>query len=204
MIINYMKNIIPQDYHISKEQRSKMKKHNSFVLWFTGLSGSGKSTLANLVEKRLFNQGIHTYSLDGDNIRSGLNKNLTFTKEDREENLRRIAEVSNLFVDAGVVVIAAFISPLEKDRNLLRQIIGKDNFVEIFVNTSLEECEKRDVKGLYELARRGKIKNFTGISAPYESPKDPDVLIETEKYSLESSVDKVLKFISPKLELENT
>lgn len=203
MIINYMKNIIPQDYHISKEQRSKMKKHNSFVLWFTGLSGSGKSTLANLVEKRLFNQGIHTYSLDGDNIRSGLNKNLTFTKEDREENLRRIAEVSNLFVDAGVVVIAAFISPLEKDRNLLRQIIGKDNFVEIFVNTSLQECEKRDVKGLYKKARAGKIQNFTGISAPYEKPKNPDIIVNTESSSLEESITKVINYILPRIELSN-
>ena len=198
-----MKNIIPQDYHISKEQRSEMKKHNSFVLWFTGLSGSGKSTLANLVEKHLYDRGIHTYSLDGDNIRSGLNKNLTFTKEDREENLRRIAEVSNLFVDAGVVVIAAFISPLEKDRNLLRQIIGKDNFVEIFVNTSLQECEKRDVKGLYKKARAGKIQNFTGISAPYEKPKNPDIIVNTESSSLEESITKVINYILPRIELSN-
>jgi len=198
-----MKNIIPQDYHISKEQRSEMKKHNSFVMWFTGLSGSGKSTLANLVEKQLFNQGIHTYSLDGDNIRSGLNKNLTFTKEDREENLRRIAEVSNLFVDAGVVVIAAFISPLEKDRDLLRKIIGKDKFVEIFVNTSLQECENRDVKGLYKKARAGKIQNFTGISAPYEKPKNPDIIINTESSSLEESITKVINYILPRIELSN-
>ena len=198
-----MENIIPQNYHISRDERCKMKKHNSLVLWFTGLSGSGKSTLANLVEKYLFNNNFHTYSLDGDNIRGGLNRNLTFTENDREENLRRIAEVSKLFIDAGVVVVAAFISPLKKDRDKIKEIIGKENFVEIFVHTSLEECEKRDIKGLYKKARSGEIKNFTGISAPYENPANPDVLVETEKNSLESSVEKVLSTILPKLELKN-
>ncbi|MEO2072866.1 MAG: adenylyl-sulfate kinase [Zunongwangia sp.] len=196
-----MGNIIPQDYHISRKQRVKVKHHNSFVIWFTGLSGSGKSTLASLVEKELFEKGIHTYSLDGDNIRGGVNKNLGFTASDREENLRRIAEVAKLFVDAGIVVIGAFISPLESDRKKVENIIGARDFVEVFVDTSVEECEKRDVKGLYKKARSGEIKNFTGISAPYEKPINPDVIIETENTSIEESIKKVLNYIMPKLKL---
>ncbi len=199
----YMENIIPQEYHISRNERCQMKNHKSLVLWFTGLSGSGKSTLANLIEKYLFDHNFHTSSLDGDNIRSGLSRNLSFTEGDREENLRRIAEVSKLFVDAGIIVVAAFISPLKKDRDKVKEIIGEENFIEIFVHTSLKECEKRDIKGLYKKARSGEIKNFTGISAPYENPTNPDVLVETEKDSLESSVEKLLKKILPKLELKN-
>jgi len=141
-----MNNIVPQEYHISVSLRQNLKKHKSKVIWFTGLSGSGKSTLANYVEKKLFEEKFHTCSLDGDNIRAGLNNNLGFSEEDRAENLRRIAEVSNLFLDAGVVVIAAFIAPLEKDRQLVKDIIGRDNFIEIFVNTPLEECEKEILK----------------------------------------------------------
>ena len=198
-----MNNIIPQEYTISRNLREKLKDHKSLVVWFTGLSGSGKSTIANLVEKELTTNKVHTYSLDGDNIRGGLNKNLGFSEEDRAENLRRIAEVSKLFVDAGTLVIAAFIAPLQKDRDQLKDIIGEDNFVEIFVNTSLEECERRDVKGLYKKARAGEIKNFTGISAPYENPVNPDVIISTENESIEESVNKIISFIKPKLKLDD-
>lgn len=194
-------NITKQDYIIGKSKRNHQNKHNSFVIWFTGLSGSGKSTIANKVEQVLFESGIQTYTLDGDNIRMGINKGLGFNENDRHENLRRIAEIAKLFIDAGVVTIAAFVSPLEKDRELVKSIIGADDFVEVFVHTSLHECEKRDVKGLYKKARAGEIKNFTGISAPYENPANPDVLIETEKESVERAIDKVVTFVKHKLEL---
>jgi adenylylsulfate kinase len=173
--------------------------HGSFVLWFTGLSGSGKSTIANRVEKELFDRGIHAYALDGDNIRLGINKGLGFSDADRHENLRRIGEIAKLFTDAGIVTVAAFVSPLEKDRQLLKDIIGKDNFVEIFVNTSLEECERRDVKGLYKKARAGEIPNFTGISAPYEAPVNPDIVIHTETEDVDTAVLKVIEAISCRL-----
>jgi adenylylsulfate kinase len=198
-----MNNIIAQDYCVSREMQNRLKKHTSKVIWFTGLSGSGKSTLANLVEKKLFAHKVHTYALDGDNIRGGLNKNLGFSAEDRAENLRRIAEVSKLFVEAGTLVIAAFIAPLQKNRDQLKDIIGEDNFVEIFVNTSIEECERRDMKGLYKKARAGEIQNFTGISAPYEIPVNPDIIISTENETIEESVDKIISFIMPKLKLDD-
>lgn len=194
-------NIIPHDFHICRDDRQQLKGHRSMVVWFTGLSGSGKSTVANLVEKALFEKGIHTYSLDGDNVRSGINKGLTFSKEDRRENLRRIAELTKLFTDSGTVVIASFISPLKADREFLREIIGEDDFVEVFVNTSLEECERRDVKGLYAKARAGEIQNFTGIDAPYEAPDRPDIEIQTEKEELEASVARVLEYLQAKLEI---
>lgn len=197
-----MSNIIPQDYHVNREKRGVQKGHNPLVIWFTGLSGSGKSTIANLVEKQLFEQGIHTYTLDGDNIRGGLNSNLGFSEEDRTENLRRIAEVAKLFFDSGAVVLSAFITPLESDRKMIREIVGKKDFVEVFVNTSVEECEKRDVKGLYKKARAGEIENFTGISAPFEKPENPEVLINTEEETIEKSAQKVLDFIQPKLQLK--
>lgn len=196
-----MRNIIPHQFNIDKEKRNSLKKHNSFVVWFTGLSGSGKSTLANLVEKELFENGIHTFSLDGDNVRNGLNKGLGFTEEDRKENLRRIAEVSKLFVESGTVVIASFISPLEDDRNLIKGIIGKQNFVEVFVNTSLEECERRDPKGLYKKARAGEISHFTGVSSPYENPKNPDLEIKTEKKDMEQAVKEIMEHLNRKLEI---
>lgn len=192
-------NIVIHDYAITKDARNQKYKHPSFVLWFTGLSGSGKSTIANAVEKVLFQQGLKTYALDGDNIRSGINKRLSFTEEDRNENLRRIAEVAKLFVDAGIITLAAFISPLERDREMLKNIIGKDNFVEIFINTSIEECERRDIKGLYKKARAGEIKDFTGISAPYESPKHPDLVFQTEKEKIEDIVNKVVTFVQNKI-----
>lgn len=193
-------NIIPQKFYVSKDARNEQYGHNSFVIWFTGLSGSGKSTLANSLEEILYENKIHTYSLDGDNVRRGLNKDLGFSKEERKENLRRIAEVANLFVNAGVVVVASFISPLEKDRDLVRKIVGEENFIEVFVNTSIEECERRDVKGLYKKARNGEIKNFTGISAPYEAPSHPHLEIKTEQESLDSALKRIKLFIDMKLE----
>lgn len=196
-----MNNIFHQDYHISVDDRLQLKQHKPLVIWFTGLSGSGKSTIANSLEKNLYAQGIHTYALDGDNIRKGLNKDLSFTEEDRTENIRRIAEVAKLLYDSGTVVLAAFITPLESDRSVIKGIIGEKKFVEIFVNTSLEECERRDVKGLYDKARAGEIENFTGISAPFEPPANPDISIETEKLNLEAAVQKILEYIEPKIKL---
>lgn len=196
-----MDNIIPHDFHISREDRQNLKSHRSFVVWFTGLSGSGKSTLANMVEKILFELGIHTFSLDGDNIRKGLNKNLGFSKEDRRENLRRISEVAKLFVDSGTVIIASFISPLKSDREVIRSIIGKENFVEVFVNTPLEICEARDVKGLYKKARAGEIKDFTGINAPYEKPVNPDIEVKTDEEAAEKSAERIVVFLKNKLEI---
>lgn len=194
-----MKNIIKHDYHISKEDRNNQNCHSSFVIWFTGLSGSGKSTIANQLERKLYNLGIKTYSLDGDNIRSGLNKGLSFTEEDRTENNRRIAEVAKLFMDAGLVTITAFISPLAEDRERAKEIIGAANFVEIFVNTPLSVCEERDVKGLYKKARQGEIENFTGISSPYEAPSTPDIEIRTENETIEESVEKIFQILEEKL-----
>ncbi len=192
-------NIIRHEYQVNRNDRRALNKHNSFLIWFTGLSGSGKSTLANALEKKLHQDGIKTYSLDGDNIRKGINKDLSFSPEDRTENIRRIAEIANLFVDAGMVVLAAFVSPYKKDRKNIEDIVGKDNFVEIFVNTSLEECEKRDVKGLYKKARKGEIKDFTGIDAPYEAPDQPDIEVKTDLMSIEESVQFIYERINKKL-----
>jgi adenylylsulfate kinase len=197
-----MNNIVPHTFQVERKDRNKLKGHKSFVVWFTGLSGSGKSTLANVVEKQLHDKGIHTYSLDGDNIRGGLNRNLGFTREDREENLRRIAEVAKLLVDSGALVIASFISPLNSDRNFIKQIIGKTDFVEIFVNTPLEICESRDVKGLYKKARAGEIRNFTGIDAPYEKPETPEIEIKTDLEEIEVSVDRIVEYVLNKLEIK--
>lgn len=194
-----MPNIIKYDYHISREDRNRQNKHGSLVLWFTGLSGSGKSTIASKLEERLFKQGVQTYALDGDNIRSGLNRGLGFSREDRFENNRRISEVAKLFMDAGMLTITAFISPLKEDRDQAKNIIGRENFLEIFVNTPLEICEERDVKGFYAKARAGEIKNFTGISAPYEAPEAPDFEIKTEEESVEESVERLLKFLEQKI-----
>lgn len=199
-----MENIISHDFHIGKIDRNKLNGHASFVVWFTGLSGSGKSTIANQVEKELFKKGIKTFSLDGDNIRKGLNNNLGFSAEDRKENLRRIAEVAKLFVESGAVVIASFISPLKKDREMIREIIGKKDFLEVFVNTSLEECERRDIKGLYKKARAGEIKNFTGIDAPYENPEDPDLEIKTEDENLEAAIKRIVLHLQNKLKISGT
>ena len=191
-------NIIKYDFKIGMKERRKANGHNSFLIFFTGLSGSGKSTIANGLEQKLFANNIKTYTLDGDNVRKGLNKDLSFSPEDRSENNRRIGELANLFVDAGNVVLAAFVAPYEKDRNTIKNIVGEDNYVEVFVNTSLEECERRDVKGLYEKARRGEIKDMTGISSPYEVPLHPDIIL-TEKDSIEESIQKIYEMIQPKL-----
>ena len=196
-------NIIPHSYQISVNDRRKLNKHNSILLWFTGLSGSGKSTIANAVELELHKSGIKTYTLDGDNIREGINNDLSFSPEDRTENIRRIAEIANLFIDAGIVVLAAFVSPYKKDRDNVRTVVKDVNFVEIYVNTSLEECERRDVKGLYKKARTGEIKNLTGISAPYEAPENPDIEIKTEEESIDHSVKKTLNYLKPKLQLNH-
>lgn len=198
-----MKNIIPHTFNIGREERMIQKGHCSLVVWFTGLSGSGKSTLANIVEKKLFDLGIHTISLDGDNVRSGLNRNLGFTRKDRQENLRRIAEVARLFVDSGNVVIASFISPLKVDRDLIREIIGRDDFIEVFVNTPLEVCESRDPKGLYEKARAGEIKNFTGVNSPYENPRSPDIEVKTEMENVTDAAERIICFLKGKLEIKS-
>lgn len=196
-----MNNIVPHHFNIGRLDRAEINGHRSKVVWFTGLSGSGKSTLANMVEKKLFEDKIHTFSLDGDNVRANLNADLGFSAEDRKENLRRIAEVSKLFVDAGVVVIASFVSPLKSDRDYVKSIIGEKDFTEVFVNTSLEECERRDVKGLYKKARAGKIKNFTGIDAPYENPEHPDLEVKTEEETLEDAVKRIVLNLQDKLKI---
>jgi adenylylsulfate kinase len=190
---------VKQNYKTTKIQREVLHGHKSYLMWFTGLSGSGKSTLANLVEIALHNQGLSTYILDGDNIRQGINKDLSFAPEDRTENIRRIAEISNLILDAGIITLAAFVSPYIKDREEVKQIVGTDNLIQIFVNTSLEECERRDVKGLYKKARSGEIKNMTGISAPYEAPIKPNLEVVTDGQPIEETVKIILEFINKKL-----
>ena len=197
-----MSNIFEEYFSITREMRNKRNNHSSFVLWFTGLSGSGKSTIANKLEETLYENHFQTYTLDGDNIRRGINKGLSFTPQDRQENLRRIGEIAKIFVDAGVVTIASFVSPLEVDRKLVRDIVGKEDFIEIFVDTSLEECERRDVKGLYKKARAGDIKNFTGIDSPYENPINPDIIIKTEFETEAEAVQKIISFVKDKLELK--
>ena len=187
------------DRMLQRNDREKLLGQKGIMLWFTGLSGSGKSTLAIALERELYNSGILCRILDGDNIRTGINNNLGFTEADRVENIRRIAEVAKLFVDCGVVTIAAFISPTEQIRQMAADIIGKDDFFEIYVNTPLEVCEERDVNGLYKKARQGEIKNFTGISAPFEAPLNPAITIDTSACSLEESVNLLKKIIIPQI-----
>ena len=194
-------NITKQTFGITKLDRQRLKNHSSFLVWFTGLSGSGKSTLSSAVEEKLNIMGIHTYPLDGDNVRNGINKNLTFSAEDRAENIRRVAEIANLFIEAGTVVLGSFISPYRKSRAEIREIVGSGNFIEVFMNTSLEECERRDVKGLYKKARRGEIDLFTGISAPYEAPESPDIEINTEVLSVDEAANIVIEAVQQKLKL---
>ena len=189
---------VTQNFKITKAQRETLHGHKAYLLWFTGLSGSGKSTLANLVEMELYKKGLSTYILDGDNVRQGINKDLSFTPQDRTENIRRIAEISNLMLDAGVITLAAFVSPYIQDREVVKQIVGSDNVIEIYVNTSLEECESRDVKGLYEKARAGEIKNMTGISAPYQAPTHPDLEIITDGQTIQESVAVIMQFLNTK------
>lgn len=193
------KNIVFQDYKIQPVDRAKMKNQKPTLIWFTGLSGSGKSTLANLLDKALYEKGFHTFTLDGDNIRSGLNKNLTFSAEDRTENIRRISEVANLILDAGIICIGAFISPYEKDRNNIKKVVGEKRYFEVFVDTPIEVCEERDIKGLYAKARAGEIKNFTGIDAPYEKPTNPAFRIDTSDITLEKALELLTSKIEPLL-----
>ena len=184
---------------VNKEDRENLHKHKGICIWYTGLSGSGKSTIAREVEKKLYELGISTYVLDGDNVRHGLNKNLGFSPEDRAENIRRIGEVAKLFADAGILVMTAFISPYRSDRDMVRNSFPEGDFVEVFIDATLETCEERDVKGLYKKARAGEIKEFTGISAPYESPDNPELVINTtEDDNIERNAEKVLKFLFEK------
>lgn len=190
------------DRMMSRDDKEQLLKQRGMMLWFTGLSGSGKSTVAIALERELHSRGLLCRILDGDNIRSGINNNLGFSAEDRVENIRRIAEVGRLFVDTGIITIAAFISPNNQLREMAAEIIGKDDFVEVFVSTPLEECEKRDVKGLYAKARRGEIKNFTGVSAPFEAPEHPDITLDTSKLPVEESVKILLDYVLPKAVLK--
>ncbi len=192
-------NIVPQNYRISKNDRRELNGHGSVIVWFTGLSGSGKSTLANAVEQELFKQGIRTYVLDGDNIRHGLNNNVDFSAEGRTEYIRRIGEVAKLFIEAGVVVLTAFISPFKSDRDRVRSLVGNEEFIEVFVDCPLEICEQRDVKGLYKKARAGEIPDFTGISSPFEVPENPELTIATGTIPLRQSVEQVTNFILKKI-----
>lgn len=183
------------DKIMNREDKERLLKQRSMVIWFTGLSGSGKTTIAQHLEQELYKQGYLTQILDGDNIRSGINNNLTFTEADRLENIRRIAEVSKLLINSGVITLNSFISPTEEIRQMAKDIIGKENFIEIFVNTPIEVCERRDVKGLYEKARRGEIKNFTGIDSPFDAPAHPDVELRTDINSIEESVKSCLEVV---------
>jgi adenylylsulfate kinase len=193
-------NIIPHNFSVDLEQLKAIKNHNAFLIWFTGLSGSGKSTIANALNQSLLEQKVHTCILDGDSVRKGLNQDLTFSPEDRTENIRRIAEVANLMIThAGLVVLGAFISPYEIDRARIKEIVGEDKYVEVYVSTSLEVCEEQDVKGLYKKARAGEIKDFTGIDAPYEVPKYPAIEIDATKYTIEEASSLVLTYIERKL-----
>jgi adenylylsulfate kinase len=189
-------NVIWDNRYVKRQERNRLYNHKSGFILLTGLSASGKSTIAHHVERKLFNNGICTYVLDGDNIRHGLNSNLTFSREDRKENLRRIVEVSKLFVDAGIIVFGAFIFPYIEDREYIRERFEGDNFLEIYVKCSIELCEQRDPKGQYQKARAGIIKNYTGISSPYEEPREPDIIIDTEKTDIENAVQMVMALLA--------
>ncbi len=190
--------IIPHKGIIKKEDRKILNTHKSAILWFTGFSCAGKSTLAYKLEEKLYERGLRAYVLDGDNVRTGLNKDLGFSAEDRKENIRRIGEAAKLFVDAGLIIMAAFISPYERDRESVRSIVEDDEFVEIYVKCSLDVCEQRDVKGFYKKAREGIIKNFTGIDDPYEEPEHPEIVVETDKMTVEKSVEKIMNYLEEK------
>ena len=194
-----MENFIrPHEGVIQKNDRQRLNGHKSAILWFTGLPGSGKSTLACRLEEKLFRRGIRTFVIDGDNIRTGLNKDLGFSAEDREENIRRIGEVAKLFVEAGTMVMTAFISPYRKDRELVRNLVDKGEFIEVYVKCPLRVCEQRDVKGHYKMARQGIIKNFTGIDDPYEEPEHPEQVIETDRMTLDESVEHIIQYLAEK------
>ena len=190
-----MNNIVWHNTIITNEDRNKLLKQKPFVLWFTGLSASGKSTLANIVEQKMFSLNYKTYLLDGDNVRHGLNKDLGFDEESRVENIRRIGEISKLFLDSGVIVLTAFISPFKSDRDLVRSLFQKGQFLEVFIDSSLEICEGRDPKGMYEKARSGEIKNFTGISSPYEPPENSEIHVVNNSITLESASNQIVNYL---------
>ena len=190
------------DRMLSRQDKEELLGQHSMMIWFTGLSGSGKSTIAIALERELHKRGLLCRILDGDNIRSGINNNLGFTEADRVENIRRIAEVSKLCIDTGIITIAAFISPNNDIREMAANIIGRENFLEVYVSTPLAECERRDVKGLYAKARRGEIQNFTGISAPFEAPAHPALTLDTSVLSLEESVNKLLDLVLSKIQIK--
>lgn len=192
-----MNYIYPIASKISTNDKSKLMNQHPKLIWMTGLSGSGKSTLALQFEYYLFTQNFKTFLLDGDTVRNGLNKDLGFSDDDRKENLRRIAEVSKLMIDSGLIVVSAFISPFKVERELIKEIVGAENFIEVFVDCPLEECEKRDVKGLYDKARKGIIKNFTGIDSPYEKPEKPDILLKTNEQNISACMDILVQKIVP-------
>jgi len=196
------KNVIWFDGYVKREERNKKYGHKSGVVWLTGLSASGKSTIAHHLEKKLFEEGIKVYTFDGDNIRHGLNSDLGFSPEDRRENLRRIAEVARLFVDAGIIVLAAFVSPFKKDRELVKSKFDKEEFIEVYVKCPPEVCELRDPKGLYKKARQGLIKGYTGVDAPYEEPENPDLVIDTTKLSVPEAVELLYDYIKKRGWLE--
>jgi adenylylsulfate kinase len=183
---------------VTRKDRNFLNRHASGVLWFTGLSAAGKSTIAHGVEKKLFDLGVRSYVLDGDNVRHGINSDLGFSRHDRKENIRRIIEISKLLIDGGLIVLASFISPFQKDRDCIRSSFAGDNFYEIYVKCSLQECELRDPKGMYAKARQGIIKNYTGISAPYEEPISPHLIIDTESYDIADSIKLVLNYMEQK------
>ena len=199
MIENKSSDVVWHSPTVTRVDRERQNGHRACVIWFTGLSGAGKSTLAHALEAALFSRGMRPYVFDGDNVRHGLCGDLGFSPSDRRENLRRIGEMAKLFADAGVVGLAAFISPLREDRELVRRIVGSDNFVEVFVSCPLDVCETRDVKGMYRRARAGEIAEFTGISAPYEAPESPDLVLETGRESIGDSVERMLSLILPRL-----
>ena len=188
-------NIVWHEHHVSRDERSEMKQQTPCILWFTGLSGSGKSTVANAVENLLFKAQKHTYLLDGDNVRHGLNKGLTFSEEDRVENIRRVGEVAKLFSDSGLIVLTAFISPFEADRHMVRDMTRPGEFIEVFIDTPLSTCEQRDPKGLYKKARAGEIKDFTGIDSPYEAPSNPEICIINDGISIEDAAQQVIDYL---------
>ena len=194
-------NIHPTVFKINQADRQKSLGQRPLLIWFTGLSGSGKSTLANGVESALHLKGIHTYLLDGDNIRTGLSKDLSFSEADRIENIRRIAEVCQLMLDAGLVVLSAFISPFREEREMIRNLVGKEKFLEIFVDCPIKVCEERDVKGLYRKARQGLIKNFTGIDSPYQPPLTPFMIIKSAEESLGDSITKITELLAQKINI---
>ena len=195
VVMGESKNITWHASEVTKDERLQRNQHKSAVIWFTGLSGSGKSTISVELEKALFNHQIHTYRLDGDNVRHGLNRNLGFSPEDRKENIRRIGEVSKLMVDAGLITVTAFISPYKSDREAVRHLLDTDDFIEVYTQCSLSECENRDPKGLYKKVRNGEIAEFTGVNAPYEAPTQPEIVLDTETLSVEASVSKIMDYL---------